>query len=111
LSSPPGGQPGRTTQVVRTIEFAPDGGVTLEYVDPDQDVKSNGLMVNHVLWIPYEPYEDEIDKLVDTLRELVAEATRDLATLGPPLMHPSEERSFNTREDDDDDEDGPDFPR
>jgi hypothetical protein len=96
--------------VVRTIEFSPDGGLTVEYVDPEQDVKSNGLMVNHVLWIPYEPYEDEIEKLVDTLRELVAEATRDLAMLGPPLTHPSEERSLGAP-DDDDEEDGPDFPR
>jgi hypothetical protein len=49
--------------------------------------------------------------VIDAAQELMAEVTRDLATLGPPLPHPSKERPFNAGKDDNDEEDRPDFPR
>ena len=52
--------------VIRALSFTEDGGLGMEYLIPSTDMKANGLMVQHTLYVPGgEDYEDEIQAVMD----------------------------------------------
>jgi hypothetical protein len=66
------------TKVIRTISFQPDG-VAIEYVAPAEDYRENGLMLNHVMFIPHDSdYEDEIGEALEAAQALLADALDDV---------------------------------
>ena len=82
---------------IRAVTFNGNGSVVVEFVNDERDVKSNGLLLNHVAFCPAEEYEDEIDAVLSTAMRLVESITIDSDRLGPPERPPA-------LEDDDDDE-------
>lgn len=84
--------------LIRSISFDIDGGVAVDYMDVMGDLRANGLVINHVLYVPAEDqYDDEIDALQSAAQELLADALDDLGRLPPLVPEPPS--------DDDDDED------
>jgi hypothetical protein len=94
--------------IVRALEFTAEG-LAVEYADVTRDVRSNGLAINHTVWIPAEEYGDEIDAVLTAVATLMTEVTGDLDTLGP--LEPEPEPVRRPSSTDEDDDDGPDFPR
>lgn len=71
--------------IIRSITFQEDGSVALEYVEPADDIKSNGVVLNHVCFVPATPqYDSEIEVLVAASLALLEEALDDANRLGPP---------------------------
>lgn len=83
------------SRVVRSVQFV-DGAVTVEYVTPADDIKANGITVNHALMIPVgDDYDDEIDAVLDAVYALLEDVLEDLPVLEP--------MSFDVDDDNDDD--------
>lgn len=79
--------------VIRTITID-DAGVSLEYVAPANDIKANGVQVNHVLFVPRnDDYDDEISDLEDRAQYLVRDVLEDLPALASvtAMLRPKEE--------------------
>lgn len=71
--------------VIRSVTFQEDGSVAIEYVRPQDDVKSNGVVFNHVCFVPATAeYDSEIEVLVAASLALLEEAEEDATRLGPP---------------------------
>lgn len=70
--------------VIRNLTLNRDGSMVVEYADDVDDVRSNGLVVNHIAYLPAEEYEDEIDRVVDAAFALVESIKADQMRLGPP---------------------------
>lgn len=52
---------------VRAVGFHPDG-VTFDYVSPEEDVRDNGMALNHILFVPHsEDFAELLDTLVDAI--------------------------------------------
>lgn len=85
------------TIAVRSVSFSGDGSCVVEYLDSDHDVKENGLLLNHVAYLPAEPYEDEIDDVMGAILRMVESFTVDRDRLGPP---PQPQDPDNDDEDD-----------
>lgn len=88
--------------LVRSVAFQPDESVVLEYCIPDQDVRQNGVVLNHVMSIPYgQDYDDEIDAVRHATLALIDDILEDLPRLEPLAVAPPED---DDDEDDDDDD-------
>lgn len=58
--------------LIRGTSFdAGTGGVVIEYLTPAEDVRANGLVINHALLIPAEP---EFEVLLEELEEAAQRA-------------------------------------
>lgn len=86
--------------LVRSVAFQPDDSVVLEYCIPDQDARENGVVLNHVMSVPYgKDYDGEVDAVRDAVLELIDDVLEDLPHLAPlGVAQPDDE-------DDDDDDD------
>lgn len=85
--------------LLRNVGFQPDGSVVMEYCIPSQDARSNGVVLNHVMQIPYgKDYDDEIDAVQDAVLALIDDVLEDLPHLEPLNL-------TNIEDDEDDDED------
>lgn len=84
--------------LLRSITFQPDMSAIVEYCIPAQDARRNGVVLNHVMQVPYgDDYDDEIDAVQDAVLALIDDVLEDLPHLEP--------MSFTKPEDDDDDDD------
>lgn len=89
-------------KIIRNVSFQPDG-VAIEYVAPDEDYRANGLMLNHVMFIPHDDdYEDEIDEALEAVQALLADALDDVDRLPP--MDPRQLFAEDVDDDNDNDE-------
>lgn len=71
---------------IRSITFAPDG-LVIEYVDLDQDIRSNGLVMNHALRVPDDStYHDAIVEVDRTAAELLTKAMDDWLVTDPLVI-------------------------
>lgn len=71
--------------IVRSLTFQEDGAVAIEYIEPAADLKSNGLQLNHVCFVPVAPdYDDGIERLMEAALDLLRDALDDADRLGPP---------------------------
>lgn len=60
--------------VVRTLAFHGEG-VTFDYVIPEEDIRSNGLVLNRVLLVPAtDEFAELLDDLIDALHEALSTA-------------------------------------
>ncbi len=91
--------------LIRVIQFEPDtGSVAIEYCIPGMDVRENGVLLNHTLFVPGgDDYDDEIDALRDAARALLDDVLEDL-----PHLEPIRARELDDDDDDDDGGDGDD---
>lgn len=88
-----------TSPIVRAINFL-DDGVTIDYANFDDDMRANGLMKNHILFIPHtEAYADMHDRLIDAVLVVLRKGLKDFDASHPPFEE--------TPEDSDSDEPGP----
>lgn len=86
-------------RIISELSFDSDG-VAIQFVTPSEDVKKNGLLVNHSILIPLgDDYDTEIQALVDAAMALLDDALEDFEVLGPP-----EEREREDEDHDDDDD-------
>lgn len=86
---------------IKSITFE-DEGVVINYITPKQDIKANGVVVNHVLLVPYDDdYEDEIEALFEASHALLEDVLEDLPQLDPM---PELEREEEPDDDNDDDD-------
>lgn len=78
--------------IIRACSRDPEsGGLVLEYLTPMQDIRNNGLVVNHALLIPPEdPLLPLIEQVETTLQVVLAEALRLYAD-AEPLDMPDED--------------------
>ncbi len=84
---------------IRGISFEPDGATVLEYCIPAKDARANGVVLNHILRIPYgDQYDDEIDAVTDAALLLINDVLEDL-----PHLDPIQLRADGDAGDDDDD--------
>lgn len=66
--------------VIRNVDFQPSGGVVINYIDLDNDVKTNHLMVSHALSIPAMPeYDEGLEAVEEAVRALLVDAIEDLS--------------------------------
>lgn len=85
--------------LVRSVTFEADGSVVLEYCIPAKDARANGVVLNHILSVPFgDEYDDEIDAVQDAALHLISDVLEDLPTL-EPYRPPAPD------DDDDDDDD------
>lgn len=60
--------------VIRGLAFH-EAGVTFDYVIPEEDVKSNGLLFNRVLLVPAtDEFAEVLDNLIDALHHALTTA-------------------------------------
>lgn len=92
--------------VLRTVQFEPDGSVVIEYCIPAKDARENGVVLNHIMSVPYgQDYDDEIDAVHDAALELISDVLEDLPNLAPIRPpQPREERDDDGDDDEDDDD-------
>ncbi len=63
---------------------AETGGLVLEYLTPDSDVRNNGLVLNHALLVPPEDqFLGLIDQVETVLQEVLQEVLTRFAEAGP----------------------------
>lgn len=92
--------------LIRAISFeAEASAVVIEYCQPDQDARVNGVLLNHTLFIPAgSDYDDEISALQTAACGLLEDVLEDLPALEPIQA----QRQVDDDDDDDDDDDGDD---
>jgi hypothetical protein len=86
--------------LVRSVQFG-GGGLVVEYLEPSTDLKSNGVSLTKLLYVPDEPdYADGIEGVLEAAEELLVDVLVDVRDLGPPtqVSYPGD------RDDDEDDE-------
>jgi hypothetical protein len=89
--------------LLRSITFQPDMSAVVEYCIPAQDARQNGVVLNHIMQVPYgDDYDDEIDAVQDAVLALIDDVLEDLPHLEPMSFSKPEEDD----EDDDDEEEG-----
>jgi hypothetical protein len=94
-----------TRPIVRSIVFDDDGAAVIEYCVPAQDVRDNGVVLNHLLSVPREDqYDDEIDAVTDAVQALLADVLEDFPTMAPFTL-PRLDDTDDTDPDDTDDDD------
>lgn len=92
--------------MLRAVSFEDNGSVVLEYCIPAQDARENGVVLNHILRVPYgQEYDEEIDAVHDALLALVSDVLEDLPHLQPLRAREAPEGDDEDDEDDDDDDD------
>lgn len=70
--------------VIRAIQFLPDDDVIIEYFTPEQDIKSNGLLLSHQILLPGAgDYYEHLDVILDTAQALLVDGLDDHERLGP----------------------------
>jgi hypothetical protein len=75
----------RELRIIRSLTFQPDGSVAVEYVEPSHDLKSNGVQLQHVCFVPIgSDYNDEIGVVEEACRLLLDDVLEDMPNLGPP---------------------------
>lgn len=90
--------------LLRSVGFQEDGSVVLEYCIPSQDARENGVILNHVMAVPYGgDYSDEIDAVTNAVIALIDDVLEDLPNLEP--MRLSRQQDDNTADDDDSEDD------
>lgn len=90
--------------LIRGINFEADGSVIIEYCH-QSDLKSNGVVLNHLLAIPVgDQYDDEIFAVHQAIQALLADVIEDLPFMAPA---PIDEGGDDDDNDDDDDDDAP----
>lgn len=67
---------------ISTVSFLEDGSVVIVYMDPSQDVRNRGLVIqSHQVHIARgqgtKDYADEIDDVDDALKRLLDDALED----------------------------------
>lgn len=66
---------------VAAVEFLPDGVAITYMVEPD-DVRVNGLVSQHRLFVPSgSDYDDELEEAEGAIKSLLADALDDLETV------------------------------
>lgn len=86
-------------RIVRSISFV-DGGLTLEYVTPADDIKANGVTVNHALMVPAgDDYDDEIDAVIEAVNALLEDVLEDLPVLAPMDFAPPVDEDDDSEDD------------
>lgn len=84
-------------RIIRSVQWL-DDGVAIEYLSPAEDLKANGVTVNHVLAVPAgDDYDDELEVLTEAAHALLEDVLEDLPRLDAV--------SFEDPEDDDDPDD------
>ena len=77
--------------VCRSITLDPSGGLALEYTEPAQDIRTNGLVVNKIVFVPPgSDYDNEIEDVRVAVQALLADVEEDLTLVGP-IELPSED--------------------
>lgn len=90
--------------LLRNVTFQPDNSILLEYCIPSQDARENGVVLNHVMSIPYgQDYDDEIDAVHDAVLALIDDVLEDLPNLQP--LRGTQPTIDEDEDEDDDDED------
>lgn len=93
-------------RVISSLTFGQDGGVEIQYMDIETDVRNKGLLVaTHALRIRpggIGDYETEIEELRSGCERVLADALEDFDTT--PAVDLSEEPDEDDDDDDDDDE-------
>lgn len=81
-----------TTHVIRGVSLhAESGGYVIEYLTPEQDIRSNGLVLNHALLIPGEDaFLGLLDELEAALQQVLT-AGLALHADSPALEIPAED--------------------
>ena len=70
-------------RLIRTVTLQSDGA-TVEYVDSKRDLRDNGLMVNHIVFIPAgEDYDEGLEALIVAAQRLLSDALEDLEVMEP----------------------------
>jgi len=86
--------------MIRALTFEVDG-VVIDYCLPGQDARANGVILNHVMYIPTGgDYADEIEAVTFAAAALIADVLEDL-----PNIQPMPEDIDDTDDDDDDEDD------
>lgn len=63
----------------RSITLDPDGSIALEYTEPAKDFRTNGLVQNHVIFVPAKSdYDNELEDVRVAVQALLADVTQDL---------------------------------
>lgn len=89
--------------VVRSLTLQPDGSIALEYTDIFSDLRANGLVQNHVLYVPADTdYDEELDAVHDAIQALLRDALEDLTLMEP--VDPRPQASQLPLDDDEEDE-------
>lgn len=83
-------------RIIRSIQWS-DDGVAIEYMSPAEDLKANGVTLNHVLVVPAgDDYDDELEALTESAHFLLEDVLEDVPRL--------EAISFDDPDDDDDED-------
>lgn len=78
-------------RLIRTVTFMLDGSCVIDYLAPKEDLKSNGISINHAVYVPDDPdYADGIYRARTAIEELLDDVLEDASRLGPP--EPGQER-------------------
>lgn len=72
-----------TVRIIRALAFDEEGNATVEYVSPLEDVRANGLILNHAVLVPAEAYDDAIHDVRIAALALLDAALGDFAELPP----------------------------
>jgi hypothetical protein len=64
---------------VRSITFDPDGSATIEYLSPEEDLRVNGVILNHAMLVPScDDYDGGIDDARNAALALLDDVLSDL---------------------------------
>lgn len=78
-------------RVIRSVNFVEDA-VFVEFFSPADDIKANGVIINHSIAVPTgESYDDEIEALTDAVFALLEDVLEDIPGLEPADLSPPEE--------------------
>lgn len=90
--------------VVRNIQFEYDGSVQIHYIEPKEDVFTNGVVASHVLSVkPDDQYEDGVYDITSAAQVLLLDVLTDMPFMEHDL--PFMESGNSSKEDEGEDED------
>ena len=80
-------------RLVRNVAFAEDG-VSIDYMEVPADIRENGLLITHQIFIPEgEDYDDEIDAIRQAALDAVDDALDDFTKLPAVSLQESVDRA------------------
>jgi hypothetical protein len=89
--------------VVRSIVFD-DDGATVEFALPE-DVRSNGLVLNRVIRIPFGPeWGLELEACLNAIEDLLVDVLEDFGSATPRAVPESAEDGDEDEDEDEDDQ-------
>lgn len=73
----------RPARLIRSLQWS-DEGVAMEFITLTEDLKANGVVLNHVLTVPAgDDYDDELEALTEAAHALLEDVLEDLPRLDP----------------------------